>query len=826
MPVQQQQAQGPLPGQFLPENFGDVLAGVNSAVSPDLIGIPSVGNQVAWMLNGAIRGGKPQTRPSLKFRMILPSGLIQGAGYFGVQQGMGVISGGGRLFRLRVNGKYLWEEIALEWRNSALVKQVFMQQTIETLVVQDFESNPILYDGSTATRSDPTGEFTGTPGVPRGRQMAYGNGRLWVAVDDMNIAAGDIRQKKGSELIFTESNYLVGGGDITIPNGINAMAFIATNGSADYGPLVIMSARATESVRADISARDQWGGPGFVTNVLRSAGCAGHWAVASVNQDIYWRDSDGGIRSLYASNSDESSAGSSPISREVSRLTDYDFPSLLRFCSAIYFDNRLIVTSSPYLNEVGGVSWRDLISLDFAPYSVMKGKSSAAYDGQWTGLNVTHLFTGQFNGRPRAFAVVHHDSGSNALWEIMPQMQQQVSDQLISCSDTGATDVVSPISCYLETAVRSFGNSRNRKSLARFDVYLSEMNGQVDLKVWWRADGKAKWNQWDALSVNAKTTDPQGPTPHTWKNLAKQSRAQLKSFTIPQNLVGADGYGVHTGFEFQFRVGWTGRAKIYKMTAHATAVAETPYARRDLVTDQPIQEDITGNQITYSLDVDFGFDGQLVNFTTQPAASTTLSPGDNVTLHAVPAGAPPISLQWQESHDHGSTWNNTVDGTLYSGSQTPDLAITNIQYSMDGYKYRCTANNGWSNRGCTGGGTSAVDSHEAEILVPVPIPVITSQPPNHYSSNATNSFGITATGAAPLSYQWQLQWWNLGPWVNLTDGQNNFTSPNGYVTCNGTTTNTLSLNNSQAETGSVRCVVTNPGGSATSNSGGFSGRGN
>ena len=507
----------------------------------------------------------------------------------------------------------------------------------------------------------------------------------------------------------TETQYLAGGGNISIPNGITGLQFIATNGTTDYGPLLVFSAGAVESIRADITARDQWGGPGFVTNVLRNAGCAGQWALSQVNQDLYWRDMQGGIRSLYAAGSDENSAGSAPISREVSRLTDFDSWQLLPACSSIYFDNRLLVTSSPFLNAVGGVSWRDLISLDFAPYSVLQGKSTPAYDGQWSGLNITHMFTGAFMGRQRAFAIVHHDSGTNALWEIMPQMAQERDDELITCSSAGPAVQTSPIQSYLETSARPFGNPRIRKILDRFDVYLSEIDGPVELKVWWRKDNGAKWNLWDdTMAVNAQTTDPSTATPHVWQNLVRQARSQIKTYTIPSNKYGPDGYALQSGFEFQFRAAWTGRCKIYKIAAFAHAVPGGIYARRDLVSPAPLMEDATGNEITYSLDVNFGFDGRLVTVLTEPV-SVTIGEGLNTSFATTASGTLPISYQWQVSTDSGATWNNVTDTGPYSGAATPTLVVTGAAFSLYGFKYRCEMKNNWSDYGCSGG-TSAVTS--------------------------------------------------------------------------------------------------------------------
>lgn len=587
--------------KWVPELFENALEGVSSAVTPELISR----QQLAWGKNIVNRGAKPGTRPPFKRLCTLPSGLVQGVSYFGVQGGMGVASINGHIYRLRINANDAsFEEILLPWWNSPVVKQVYMQQTVETLVIQDGQSNPILYNGSTAVRSVPN-----QGGVPLGRQMAYGNGRLWVAINGKELVAGDIRSNViGSELLFTETDYLSGGGTFFFPRGITGLNFIATTGTSDYGALMIFGTDYADSLRADITFRDLWAQtPGFITSVLRHTGCASHWSLGQVNQDLFWRDSGGGIRSIRSSLADESGAGNSPISREVSRLTDYDSPQLLPFCSAISFNNRLLMTSSPRLNNVGGITWESLISLDFAPVSTMRGKTLPAYDGQWEGLNFTHLFQGQIGAKSRAFAITHDDIGSNTLWEIMPDGRGPLGDETVNgCTDGSGLVEISPITCSIEHARRSFGNAAIRKRLERCDVYLSGIQGEVGLRVFWRCDNNQKWQEWDETIVAcAKDGDPEDPseTVHVWKNLLPQQRPQLKSFTIPSNFDHITHYSLITGFEFQIRLVWTGRLKIYKTVLHSTFLDDPPQAFRDVLETQCLDNDVTGNEITYEVAV-------------------------------------------------------------------------------------------------------------------------------------------------------------------------------------------------------------------------------
>ena len=84
-----------------------------------------------------------------------------------------------------------------------------------------------------------------------------------MAVNETTLEAGDIRTSTpGSELVFTETNYLSGGGTFTFPEGITALGFIATTGTSDYGSLLVFSGNRVDSLRADITARDGWPMPG------------------------------------------------------------------------------------------------------------------------------------------------------------------------------------------------------------------------------------------------------------------------------------------------------------------------------------------------------------------------------------------------------------------------------------------------------------------------------------------------------------------------------------------------------------------------------------
>jgi hypothetical protein len=572
------------------EPFDSALGGVSSAVDPRFLN-PS---QLAWGKNVVVRGGFPGTRPAFRERLVLPSGIVQGAKYFSVQNGMIVVSIAGNLYRLRIgNETFSTESIPLTFRNSANLTQCWMCQTVESLIVQDGQADPIIYNGSSARRASRSG-FE----VPLGRQMAYGNGRLWVAINQFNVVAGDIRtQAYQSELKFTETTYLSGGGALYFSTGVNGLAFVPTVGGGDYGTLMIFGTDFAETVRADISSRDLWAQmPGFSSVAFRNIGCASQDSIVEVNQDLYWRDNEGGIRSLRSASSDEMGPGNAPISREVSRIVDYESHQYLGTSSGIYFDNRLLMTGSPYLNTQGGVSFKNLISLDFAPISTMAGKSAPVYDGAWEGIGVAQLVSGKFDGRNRAFAISSDQDGKNRLWEIMAS---KTSDLYLSCGDSIVAKSDSPIVSQVEYARRNFGDPRNRKRLIRCDVYVTNLSDDSDLSMYWRSDNDQKWRKWDDKEFCAKITDSSSTSPHFWKNLSTQQRPQIKTFTIPEGTDAITHWSTEVGFEFQFKLVWSGGLKIYKVQVHSEKVVDSPYA--DQLDATCLTEDLTGNEQFYEI---------------------------------------------------------------------------------------------------------------------------------------------------------------------------------------------------------------------------------
>jgi hypothetical protein len=175
---------------------------------------------------------------------------------------------------------------------------------------------------------------------------------------------------------------------------------------------------------------------------------------------------------------------------------------------------------------------------------------------------------------------------------------------------------------------------------------------------------------------------------------------------------------------------------------------------------------------------------------TQPAAATVTA-GQAATFTVTATSSLPLSYQWQQSANSGNTWSN-VDGATASSYIT---AVTIL--ADNGALYRIVVTNS----------ADSVTSDPALLSVsaaPTP-PVIGTQPAAAtVTEGQVAIFSVTATGSAPLSYQWQQSGNNGSTWSNAPGAA----TASSYTTA--ATTNT-------ADNGALyRVVVTNSAGNIAS----------
>jgi len=203
---------------------------------------------------------------------------------------------------------------------------------------------------------------------------------------------------------------------------------------------------------------------------------------------------------------------------------------------------------------------------------------------------------------------------------------------------------------------------------------------------------------------------------------------------------------------------------------------------------------ITGFNFTqgqfWSVDFDSGVDGWTTEYFLEKLpgsppsiaahpVSLTVTAGQTATFSVTAAGSTPLSYRWQKN-------GTNISGATSSSYTTPATATAD-----SGSAFRCIVSNS----------AGSVISNSATLTVnPVVLPPsITAHPVSvTVTAGQTATFSVTATGTAPLSYQWQK---NGAPIAGAT--ATTYTTPATTTSDNGST---------------FRCVVSNSAGSVTSNS--------
>jgi hypothetical protein len=542
-----------------------VIEGMNRGREPELIS-----EQQAHLLrNLSIRGGRAHTRPALVQRATLPAGLLQGGTVFRALSKV-ILSVGGLLYELDADtgerkeltrvltaeeaSKPAAEQEALRVARSNSPEQprAYFCETLGSLVIQDAQSYPFLYDGDRFRRA-------GADEVPVGSAMAYGSGRLAVAVNDGRaVRLGDIRKEEHqSELQFTETYNLLGGGDFSFPSQVRALGVVPVVDSASgQGSLIVGCINSVHSLKTQITQRDLWAEVGFETVLLPTRGVTGAGALVAVNQDLYFRSSDG-LRSLRTSTGDYDAPGLAPLSVEVRTRFDYDATFLLEDAGVAYFDNRVLCTHSPFVYANRSLAL-GLTALNFDSISGRGQKGPPAFDGEWDGLIVAQIFTGLVNGVDRCFLLGRDLAGVNGLWELLPEV---------------AVTPGLPATQVIETRTLFGTGPGTLKALRRADLQFSGITGALAVRTFFRPDKFPYWIPWTTFAATA-----QPPLQDTLGRTRPQYRPRFSTRTPPELRDPQTNRPVNVATGFQLRVEIDGVARLDHLQVFQEPLTEQAYA--------------------------------------------------------------------------------------------------------------------------------------------------------------------------------------------------------------------------------------------------------
>lgn len=452
--------------------------------------------------------------------------------------------------------------------NSQNTGIVYMIQAEDFIIAQDGLSKAFIFDGGNSRRSDPTmGE------VPTGTIMAYVVGRLWVAIGADSFVASDIvygptgtqaYDRRDAILKFTENEFLAGGGAFRAPGTITAMqASSSLDTSTGQGPLMVFTETSICSVNAPYD-REMWS---QITNPIQTISLVANGAtsfygtIPTVNGDIFYRALDG-MRSFFLARREFGTWGNVPISGEMDNVMKGDAASLLKFHSAIVFDNRLLFTAASRPTRFGAY-WKGIVSLDFDPLSTIGDKAPPVFDGTWTGVDPVWLFAGRYGRDERAFMVVRNEDGGNELWEISKGHQFDNGDGRIVWT--------------MISRGFSFKTPYEMVRLENLELFPLNVIGDMDITVSYHSDAYPCWFPWKAQPTCANYRRCE-----SWENCETPIafrggyRTRLPFGQPPDSDETNDGRPARLGYVHQLKIQFEGYAEITKLRLSAKEVDEEP----------------------------------------------------------------------------------------------------------------------------------------------------------------------------------------------------------------------------------------------------------
>lgn len=546
-----------------------VNGGVDAGNNPESLPV----NKIADARNITVSGGRARSRPDFIKVLDLPAGNLQGAGFFS-KTGTIIAQIEGRVYEINpANGDYediLGDDPDLPGQppQNPDRKHVWTCETEDYFILQDGQARPVIYDGYKARRT------VGTEEVPVGTCMAYGNGRLSVAVGLGNrVRVGDIHQPDvpGSELKFTETTFLLGGGDFSFPAPVSALFHLPVLDTATgAGSLLVSTRKSLYSLSTDITDRDLWPSMnGFQSLLFPKTGVSGPEALAVVNQDVWFRSNDG-LRSLRMTVADYDSPGNVPVSTEVKHRLDYDAQHLLPFASLAYFDNRLLCSSVP-LHYNQSAMFHTIMSLNFDGAHSLGQSSLPAYDGFWDGVKVHQFVQGEIRGRDRCFFIGIDGTGQNCLFEVKKE-----SD---STYLWGSPTIVNPAK---EITTRALvGQSADGpatlqlKRLRRADVSFSMIDGDIKADLYYRPDKFPYYIHWKTWEFSSQLDfDSDEDNGYVWDPAGHGYRMKLSTGAPPDDVHWMNDRGIDVGYSFQCKLVWTGRAQLDNLRIRMDAIPD------------------------------------------------------------------------------------------------------------------------------------------------------------------------------------------------------------------------------------------------------------
>jgi len=477
--------------------------------------------------------------------------------------------------------------------NPPFVPFAHFAQAENFLIIQagDGVTLPLFWDGETLRRSKGITNVAATPGmpgvneIPAGTTMDYYMGRLWYAQgrkysagDIVGGASGTIQYNfRDAVLNVTESPLVLGGDGFTVPANDGDIRCLKHGAAIDaalgQGRLFIFTRKAVYALQVPVS-RNDWIATTNANQPLQTVvqlinGSVNDRSVVTNNGDLLYQSLEPAIRSLIQSVRYFNQWGNIDISSNEQRILQFNDRSVMRASSGIVFNNRMLQTALPE-QRPEGIIHKALIPMDFVPISSFQSTKSPNWEGMYEGVNIMQMFTGDFGGRERAFAVVLSDAdGEFQIWEITNSSRMDLS------ADNAIGNRVQWI---VEFPAFTWGDEFMLKKLVGAEIWIDRLYGTVEFIAQFRPDGQACWNnwhQWKVCSPKNSCEDAINPICYPLTSYLESYRSTMWLPTPdPTRCASPSARPANVAFQFQVRLIIKGWCRVRGLMLHGEEVMQ------------------------------------------------------------------------------------------------------------------------------------------------------------------------------------------------------------------------------------------------------------
>jgi len=417
--------------------------------------------------------------------------------------------------------------------------------------------------------------------------MDYYQNRIWYA-QERTYAAGDIVGGPSGTLPFnfrdailhvTENPLAAGGDGFTVPTNagnIRALAHAAVlDTTLGTTPLFVFTRKDVYGLKVPIT-RNDW--IAATSNnqpeqriIQKRYGTNAERSVVAANGDLYYQTLEPAIRSLMLSLRYFQQFGNTAISRNVNRALLFNDRSLSRFGSGMLFDNRIWQTCIPFKTPVG-VASHGVVPLDFDLISSFQDKLAGpqmpSWEGLYDGLKFLQLFSYEFGGLERGFAVVVAEDGGIDLWELSLDGRFENGDNRVQW--------------VVEFPSFSFNDPTQLKELQAADIWVDREYGTVDYTAYYRSDFDPCWHfwaTWQKCITRNSCEDVENPVCYPTTQYGEGYELPM---TLPHPPRKCDSLGNRPAFKgrfFQMKLVVKGFGRVRGMLLYATDTKRTLYER-------------------------------------------------------------------------------------------------------------------------------------------------------------------------------------------------------------------------------------------------------